>query len=151
MKSIPDGFHTVTPNILVDGAAKAIALYEKALGAELMGRMDMPGTDTVMHAAMRIGSSPLFVADKTPMETRQPPGKDGSPVSFYLYVEDCDAAYKKALGAGMSSAFEPEDMFWGDRTAGVADPFGYRWVFATRVREVSEDEMNKAMKAMASA
>lgn len=151
MARIPEGFNTLTPNILVDGAAKAIDLYQKALGARLEGRMDMPGTDKVMHSMLKIGDSPVFVMDKTPMDERHPPGKDGSPVSFYLYVEDCDKAYKKAVDAGMTSAAAPEDMFWGDRTAVVADPFGYRWVFATRTREVSPEEMEQAMKQMAPA
>jgi uncharacterized glyoxalase superfamily protein PhnB len=148
MAAIPQGFHTITPNLIIDGADKAIDLYQKALGATLEGRIPTSDGKKVMHAGMMIGDSRFFLADPGPHDPRHPPGGNGSPVSFYLYVEDCDAAYKKAVAAGMTGAAAPEDMFWGDRTGVAADPFGYRWVLATRVREVSEEDMKAAMAAM---
>ena len=146
MTGIPQGFSTITPNLLIDGADKAIALYQKALGASLDGRFPTPDGKKVMHAAMTIGTSKIFLGDPGPHDPRMPPGAKGSSVSLYLYVADCDAAYKKAVAAGMTGASAPADMFWGDRTGVVADPFGYRWVLATRMREVSEADMKKAME-----
>lgn len=147
MGTIPDGFHTVTPHLLIDGAGDALAFYEKALGAQIFGRMEVPGSGKVMHAMMQVGSSRVFLADPNPDWGQK--GPDGtSPVNFYLYVEDPDAAYEKALAGGMVSRAEPEDMFWGDRTAVASDPYGFNWTFATHVRDVSPEEMAEAMKNM---
>ena len=150
MNPIPEGFHTVTPHILIDGAGAALPFYEKALGATAMGRMDMPGTDKVMHAMMRVGSSIVFLADPHP-DTGQK-GADGetSPVNFYVYVEDVDQAYTDAIEGGMTGRAEPEDMFWGDRTAEAKDPYGIVWTFATHIQDVTEEEMQQAMKSFAS-
>jgi uncharacterized glyoxalase superfamily protein PhnB len=147
MQRIPDGFSTITPHIVVSDARSAIALYEKALGAETMGVVTMPGSEKVMHSALRIGNSALFVQDEIDQFPRKAP-KDVASAAFYLYVEDCDAAYQRAVEGGMTSQSAPEDAFWGDRTAVVNDPFGYNWTFAHRAREVSPDEMNSALQAM---
>lgn len=147
MPKLPEGFATITPHIVVSDAKKAIALYEKALGARTVGVMTMPGSDKVMHAGLRIGTSALFVQDELDQFPRKAPTGTAS-AAFYLYVDDADAAYRRAVDAGMTSQSAPEDSFWGDRTAVVNDPFGYNWTFAHRVREVSPEEMNRAMEAM---
>lgn len=149
MAAIPEGFHTITPQIVVDGADKAIDFYKKALGAELIGRMEMPGTGKVMHAALRIGTSPFFLNDPMPGFEGRPPGEAGSPVSFYCYVDDVDEAYERATGAGMKTITEPSDMFWGDRIGHLEDPFGYRWMLATHTRDVTPEEMARAVENMA--
>lgn len=149
MANMPEGFHTITPNIVVSDAEKAIALYEAALGATLSMKMMMPGTAKVMHACVQIGNSKLFLCDELPMfGTVAPKGKDqGS--SFYVYVDDVDAQHSKALKAGMEEKSAPTDMFWGDRNGVVLDPYGHSWTLATKVREVSVEDMQEAVQNMA--
>lgn len=149
MSKVPDGFSTITPHIVVSDAKAAIALYEKALGARTRGVMEMPGgSGKVMHAGLQVGSSMLFVQDELDQFPRKAPNGT-SPAAFYLYVDDADRAYERAVDAGMISQSTPEDTFWGDRTAVVSDPFGYNWTFAHRVRDVAPDEMAKALETMA--
>jgi PhnB protein len=140
---MPEGFHTITPSLAVSDGAAAIALYEKALGAEVKSRMNMPGSQKVMHACLQIGSSKIFVADEMP----NMPGPKQRHSSFYLYVPDVDAAHKRAVAAGMKELYAPSDMFWGDRTSVVADAFGHHWTFATHTRNLSEAEMAAGQKA----
>jgi len=142
MAGIPKGFHTITPQIHVSNGDKAIALYKKALGAKELHRMLAPGTKTIMHACLEIGSSKIFLSDWQP--PREP--SKGANSSFYVYVEDIDSAHKKAVAAGMKESMKPTDMFWGDRMSGVTDAFGHRWNLATFKREVSGAEMEKGMK-----
>jgi PhnB protein len=139
---IPQGFHTITPQIHVTNGDKAIALYKKALGAKELHRMLAPGTKTIMHACLEIGSSKLFLSD----HAGQPQPPKGANSSFYIYVENIDAAHKKAVSAGMKESMPPTDMFWGDRMSGVTDPFGHNWNLATFKRQVAPEEMEKAMK-----
>ncbi len=146
-KNLPENMHSVTPHFMVDGADKAIALYEKALDAELMGRIEMPGTGTVMHAMFKVGNSMMFISDPVPDSDRTPPTEIAS-AAFYVYVDDVDAAYTKAVSAGMKGISAPEDMFWGDRTAVLHDGFGYNWTLATFQREVSPEEMTEMMASM---
>ena len=140
--------HSVTPHFMVEGADKAMALYEKALGADLMGRLAMPGTDTVMHAMFKVGNSVLFISDPVSGSDRKPP-KGVSSAAFYIYVDDVDTAFTKAVEAGMKGISAPEDMFWGDRTAVLNDGFGYNWTLATFQKDVSPDEMSAVMAKMA--
>lgn len=147
--STPDGFHTITPHITVADAKAAIAHYEAALGAVSMGVMEMPGTGKVMHAMLQIGSSRLFLADEVPGMTPPAPANGVGGSSFYLYLDDVDAAHARAVSAGMTEVQAPEDTFWGDRTARLSDPYGHSWTLATQVREVTMDEMTQAMEAMA--
>ena len=143
MAGTPEGFHTITPQIHVNNGDKAIALYKKALGAKELHRMLAPGTKTIMHACLEIGGSKLFLSDHTP------PGgttAHGGNSSFYLYVDNVDAAHKKAKAAGMKETMPPTDMFWGDRMSGMTDPFGHNWNFATFKRRVDPAEMERAMK-----
>ena len=142
MGKIPEGFHTITPQIVVSNGDKAIALYKKALDAKELGRMLLPGTDKIMHASLQIGTSKLFLSDAG-MQKKDPKGLGSA---FYIYVVDVDAAHKRALDAGMSETMAPVDMFWGDRFSAVDDRYGHRWCFATQVREVSREEMMEAAK-----
>lgn len=141
----PEGFHTITPYLVVKGAAKAIELYQNALGAKVEGRMDGPD-GSVMHACLQIGSSKIFLGDENEMMKAS---ADPGGTRFYVYVEDVDAAHKQAVAAGMSEKAAPEDMFWGDRTAVVIDSSGHSWTLATHQREVTPEEMAEAMKQMA--
>lgn len=142
MGKIPEGFHTITPQICVSNGDKAIALYKKALDAKELSRMLLPGTEKIMHAALQIGTSKLFLSDAG-MQKKNPKGLGSA---FYIYVLDVDAAHKRALEAGMSETMPPTDMFWGDRFSAVDDRYGQRWCFATQVREVSREEMVEAAK-----
>jgi PhnB protein len=143
MAGIPKGFHTITPQIHVSNGDKAINLYKKALGAKELHRMLAPGTKSIMHACLEIGSSKIFLSDWQPPKE----GSKGANSSFYVYVEDIDSAHKKAVAAGMTESMKPTDMFWGDRMSAVTDAFGHRWNLATFTREVSATEMDKGMKA----
>ncbi len=142
---IPQGMHTLTPNLVIRDCAKAIAWYERALGAKESHRMTAPDGKSVWHAELRIGDSVVFVNDEMPGMGRGAPSADSPvPVTMWLYVQDCDAAFRRAVDAGAKSLMEPVDMFWGDRCAGIADPFGYVWSFATHQKDMTEDEMRRA-------
>ncbi len=145
MSKIPEGFHTITPYLVVKDADKAIELYSSAFdGVEAM-RMPAPDGKKIMHACMQIGSSMLFLCDEMPEQ--QMLAGDGA--RFYLYFDDVDAQHKQAVDAGMKEKSPPADMFWGDRMSVVTDPFGNEWTLASHVRDVSEEEMAEAMKQMA--
>ncbi|HUJ36055.1 MAG TPA: VOC family protein [Hyphomicrobium sp.] len=144
MPKVPEGFHTLTPQIAVKNGDKAIAHYKEALGAKELRRMTLPGTDKIMHAALAIGDSKMFLSDVA-MQKKNPKGIGSA---FYVYVEDVDAAHKRALAAGMSETMAPMDMFWGDRFSAVDDRFGHRWCFAAHVRDMSEKEMIAARDKM---
>jgi PhnB protein len=142
---VPQGMHTVTPNLVVHECAKAIDFYKGALGAQEVARMPAPDGKSVWHAELKIGDSMVFLNDEMPgMGRPAPSAKDPVPLTFWLYVPDADAAYKKALAAGAKSTMEPADMFWGDRCAGVADPYGYLWSFATHEKDLTPEEMRRA-------
>ncbi|MFQ5626037.1 MAG: VOC family protein [Methyloligellaceae bacterium] len=142
----PDGFDTVTPYIVVKDGKGALALYEKAVGAEICGKLEMPGSDKIAHACFQIGSSKIFLSDEN---DQMPAPTDGIGARFYIYVDDVDAQHKQALAAGMTEKAAPEDMFWGDRTAVLTCPYGHTWTIATHVRDVSPEDLAEAMKAMA--
>ena len=148
MPAIPEGFHTITPYIVVTDGNAALALYENALGAEVLGKLMMPGSDKVMHASLQLGTSIFFLSDENPDMGMLAP-KDEVGTRFYLYVDDVDVGHKRAVGAGLKEIAAPEDMFWGDRTAVLEDQWGHRWTLAARVKEVSMEEMEEMMKAMA--
>ena len=137
MPKIPEGFHTLTPQIAVKNGDKAIAHYKEALGAKELRRMTLPGSDKIMHAALEIGDSKMFLSDVS-MQKQDPKGTGSA---FYVYVENVDAAHKRALSAGMKQVMAPTDMFWGDRFSAVNDRFGHRWCFAAHEREMSEAQM----------
>jgi uncharacterized glyoxalase superfamily protein PhnB len=147
---IPPGRHTLTPNLTLSDCAKAIDFYKQALGAEVIMNMPAPDGRSVWHAELRVGDSVFFCNDEMPgMGARAPSHEKPAPVGMWLAVGDCDAAFQRAVDAGARASMPPADMFWGDRTATVLDPFGYAWTFATHVRDMSMDEMEKAGREFA--
>jgi uncharacterized glyoxalase superfamily protein PhnB len=149
VKAIPEGYHTLTPYLVCKDAGKAIAFYEKALGGTEMFRMPGPG-GRIMHAEMRIGTSILMLSDENPERgALSPQTVGGTPVSIFIYTEDVDALHSRAVAEGATSVAPPTDMFWGDRFAQIADPFGHSWAIATHTEDVSPEEMQKRMNAMA--
>jgi len=144
VKPIPEGSHTVTPGLVHKEASKAIEFYRKAFGAEVKMNMGMPD-GRVMHAELRIGDSILYVTDEFPEwapDLKAPQTAGGVTSSLYLYVQDADASYKRAVEAGAKSLMPPADMFWGDRFAKVIDPFGHHWGIATRKENLSPAEID---------
>ena len=142
---IPKGMHTVTPNLVLRECAKAIEFYKKAFGAQELSRFPAPDGKSIWHAELRIGDSPIFLNDEMPgMGRAAPTAENPVPVTMWLYVQDADRAYKQAVDAGAKSTMEPADMFWGDRCAGVADPYGYTWSFATHQKDLTREEMRRA-------
>src|SRR5213078_2066876 len=127
---IPDGFHTVTPQLILDNAAQAIDWYKKALGAEEVSRAVGPD-GKIMHAELRIGDSRIMVNDAM-MGGKGPKALGGSPASLWVYVEDCDSLFNRAVAQGGQVRMPLADQFWGDRCGGIIDPHGYVWTIATR-------------------
>ena len=142
VKPIPAGYHTITAQLAIEGAAKAIEFYQKAFGAEVKDKAIDPSGKKIWHAALQIGDSMLFVNDVFPEM-----GGTQSNSNLWLYVTDVDASYKRAVDAGAKSTTPPTDMFWGDRMANLSDPFGQRWTLATHVKDMTPDEMKKAEAA----
>ena len=147
-QAIPPGFHTLTPHLIVRNAAQAIEFYQKAFGAELLGKMLTPD-GKVMHAALKVGDSMLMLNDEFPeMGALSPASSGGSGVTIHIYLENVDAAFSRAISAGAEVKMPLMDQFWGDRYGVVADPYGHQWSMATHVRDMSHDEMAEAMKQM---
>ena len=149
VQAMPAGMHSVTPHLVCDGAAEAIDFYQKAFGAT--DAAQMPGPDgRIMHAQIRIGDSTVMLVDENrAYGMLGPKAVGGSPVTIHLYVDDVDTVYQRAVDAGAKARMPPADMFWGDRYGVLEDPFGHHWSIATHKREVSEAEMQKAMREMA--
>jgi len=147
-KPIPDGYHSVTPYLIIDGAAKAIEFYTKVFGAK--ETMRRPGPDGKLgHAEIRIGDSVMMLADESPqMGNRSPKSIGGSPVSIMLYVEQSDRVFEGAVAAGATVDRPVENQFYGDRSGTVIDPFGYKWTISTHVEDVSPEEMKKRVAAL---
>ncbi len=142
---IPQGMHTLTPNLVIRDCSKAIEFYKRALGAQEVARMPAPDGKTIWHAELRIGDSIVFMNDEMPGMGRSAPTPENPvPVTMWLYVQDCDAAFRRAVQAGAKETMKPADMFWGDRCAGVADPYGYLWSFATHQKDLTAEEMRRA-------
>ncbi len=147
VKPIPEGYHTATPYLVVKNAASAIEFYKKAFGATELMRMADP-SGRVMHAEIKIGNSPIMLADEFPeMGARSPQAYGGSPVSIFLYVEDVDALANQAIAAGAKVLMPVQDQFWGDRYGKLADPFGHVWSVATHKEDVAPEEMKKRAAA----
>lgn len=146
-KGIPEGFHTLTPHLVVRGAADALEFYKKAFGAEEIHRM--PGPDgKLMHAELKIGNSMLMLADEFPeWGSKGPQSIGGSPVVLSLYVEDCDTVYNQAVEAGATVRMPLADQFWGDRYGQLTDPFGHIWGVCTNIKQLTPEEINEAAKA----
>jgi uncharacterized glyoxalase superfamily protein PhnB len=139
---IPKGYHSLTSQLAIDGAQAAIEFYKKAFGAEQLDFALDPSGKKVWHAALRIGDSMIFVNDVFPEM-----GGGASSSSTWLYVADCDAAFKRAVDAGAKQTMPVMDMFWGDRMGQVVDPFGQKWTIATHVKDMTPEEMKAAEKA----
>lgn len=139
VKPIPDGFHTITPYLVLQDALQFIDFIKHAFKAQEIVRSVLPD-GTLTHAELKIGDSYLMLAEAR-AELKPMPG------SFYLYVEDTDAVYKQALKTGATSTSEPTDQFYGDRTAGVVDPFGNQWWIGTHIEDVSSEEIKKRAQA----
>ncbi|HTK91812.1 MAG TPA: VOC family protein [Verrucomicrobiae bacterium] len=150
VKPIPDGYHNVTPYLIVDGAAKAIDFYKKVFGAVEKMRMPGPG-GKVGHAELTLGDSMIMLADEHPeMDHRGPHAYKGAAVSLMVYVPDVDATVKTALASGAKVVRPVENQFYGDRMGTIEDPFGHQWYVATHVEDVPPEEMSKrAAAAMA--
>jgi len=147
IKPIPDGFHRVTPYLVVHDAPQAIAYYKRAFGAREKSRLTDPGGRCVRHAELDIGDSKLYLTD-IPLapETQIPRGRDTSPVWFYLYVNDPDAIFDRAVSAGAAVVTPMVDAPWGDRYGCVCDPFGYRWGIAARREQLTPKEIEARMQ-----
>lgn len=142
-QAIPKGHHTVTPSIFVAGAAKAIDFYKKALGAEELMRFPAPD-GTIMHAQIRIGDSIIMLGDEMPEGGgKSPKAYGGTPVSFFVYGENVDAAWKRAVEAGAKPIVPLADQFWGDRTGCLEDPFGHQWWLAQHIEDLTPEELQQ--------
>lgn len=148
VKPVPDGYHTVTPYIIVKGAAKALEFYQQAFGANVHICMDGPG-GAIMHAEFRIGDSQVMLADEFPqMGAVSPTTLGGTPFGICLYVPDCDAMFDRAVAAGAKVERPLADQFYGDRSGTVLDPFGHKWTIATHIEDVSPAEMKRRGEEM---
>jgi PhnB protein len=148
-KPIPEGYHTATPYLIVNGAASAIEFYKKAFGAAELMRFAQPD-GKIGHAEIRIGDSRIMLADEYPeMGYRSPQSFGGSPVSIHLYVENVDALASQAVSAGAKVQRAVQDQFYGDRSGTFEDPFGHVWHLSTHIEDLSFEEMQKRAAAMA--
>jgi PhnB protein len=141
VKAIPEGMHSVTAQLTLNGAAEAIEFYKKALGAEVITRAADPSGTKVWHAALRIGDSTIFCNDEFP-------GMGGARTTqLWLYGDNVDAAFKRAVDAGAKSLMPVEDMFWGDRMGKISDKWGVEWTLAQRVKDMTPAELERAQDA----
>jgi PhnB protein len=146
VRPIPEGFHSVTPYLIIDGAAEAIRFYEQAFGATEV--MRLPMGDKIGHAEIRIGDSIVMLSDEWPdFGKLGPKARGGATSSLMIYTEDVDAAFERAISAGATAERPPEDQFWGDRMGSLVDPFGHSWSLATHIEDVPEEEMQRRMEA----
>jgi PhnB protein len=138
---VPEGYHSITPQLTLDNAAQTIEWYKKALGATELSRSVGPD-GKIMHAELKIGDSRFMVND-TMEGYRGPKAFGGSPASLWVYVPDSDALFNRAVGAGAKVQMPLDDQFWGDRGGALADPEGYTWWIATRKEDLTPDEMRR--------
>jgi len=140
-RPVPEGFHTMTPQLVLDNAAQTIEFYKRAFGASEAYRSNGPD-GKVMHAELQIGNS-RFVVNDAMGGGKSPQGYGGSPASFWLYVDNSDALYKRAVDAGAKVSMPISDQFWGDRAGAVVDPGGYTWWIATRKEDLTQAEIQQ--------
>ncbi len=140
VQPVPNGFHTVTPHLILSDASRAIDFYVKAFGADLLKRHDIGGK--LMHATLAIGDSMLMLAEEFPEQGLRSPGSVGeTTTTVHLYVDDVDTWYARAVAAGAQAIMPPMDAFWGDRYGMLIDPFGHRWSIATHIEDVADDDI----------
>ena len=145
---IPEGYHSITPYLIIDGAAQALEYYKKAFGAIELFRMDHEGK--IGHAEMKIGDSPFMLSDEHPeMGYRGPKSLGGSAVGIMIYVNDVDSVFKQALDAGGTELKALQDQFYGDRSGTLTDPFGHVWTVATHKEDVTPEEIEKRLASFA--
>jgi PhnB protein len=143
VKAIPEGYHSVTPYLIVKNASKAIEFYKKAFQAVEIMRFDGPDKK-IKHAELKIGDSKIMLADEFPeMNANSPETIGGSPITLMLYVNDVDQTFNQATAAGAKVTRPLQDMFYGDRIGSLEDPFGHAWHLATHIEDVSDDEIQK--------
>lgn len=148
VKAIPEGYHSVTPYLIVRGAARAIDFYKLVFGATELLRIPGPN-DTVMHAELKIGDSVIMLGDEPENgEHKSAQTLGGSPVSLMVYIEDVDAVFARAISAGAKEARAVQDQFYGDRSGNLVDPFGHTWTVSTHVEDVSQEEVERRMAAL---
>ena len=151
VKPIPEGYHSITPYLAIKDAARAIEFYQRAFGAKEIMRMNTP-QGKVSHAEIKIGDSILMLSEESLTSGIRPPqGLEASPVSLFLYVDDVDSVFKKALTAGAKETQPLANQFWGDRYGRLTDPFGHSWSLATHVEDVAPEEMGKRAQEAAKA
>ena len=147
VKPIPEGYHSVTPYLIIKGAADAIEFYKQAFGATELFRFPAPD-GKIGHAEIKIGDSPIMLADEfAEMGYKGPQALGGSPVSLMIYLEDVDGVFNRAVEAGASVKEAVQDKFYGDRTGTLTDPFGHVWHVATHKEDISMEEMEQRAKA----
>jgi PhnB protein len=145
---IPEGYNTIMPSLAFRGTDAAITWYKNVFGAQEKMRMDGPDKK-IMHAELSIGDSLIFLAEENPQtKTKTPKDTNGNSISLYVFVPDVDDTIRKAVQDGATLVMPAQDMFYGDRVGCVEDPFGYTWVLATHVKDVSEKEMQKLAEEM---
>lgn len=148
VKPIPEGYHSLTPYLVVDGGAEALEYYKKAFGATELFRM--PQGNKIAHAEMKIGDSAFMLSDEHPeMGYKGPKSIGGSAVGLMIYVDDCDAVFTQAIDAGGTEKKAMQDQFYGDRSGTLEDPFGHIWTVATHKEDVTPEEIDKRLAAMA--
>jgi|SRR6185503_5132446 len=146
VKPIPEGYHSVTPYLIIKGAADAIEYYKNAFGATELFRMEREGN--IGHAEIKIGDSPIMLADEFPdMGALSPKTIGGSPVGIMIYVDDVDTIFNQAIKLGGVQVKPLQDQFYGDRSGTLTDPFGHQWTVATHTEDVAPEEMEKRMAA----
>jgi PhnB protein len=143
MSRVPEEFHTITPQLVVSGVAKAIDWYTKALGANELLRNTAPDGKSIMHSELLLGDSRFFVVDEFQGSMISPLRLGGTPVTLHLYVEDVDDLFDRAVAAGASVIMPVADQFWGDRYGMLSDPFGHRWSIASRIEDLSPRALQK--------
>jgi PhnB protein len=148
VKPIPEGYHSLTPYLVIDGAAEAMEYYKKAFGAVELFRMEHGGR--IGHAEMKIGDSPFMLADASE-QFKGPKSLGGTPVSLMIYVNDVDTIYPQAIAAGGTENKPLQDQFYGDRSGTLTDPYGHVWTVATHKEDVTSEEINRRLAAMAAA
>jgi len=145
VKPIPEGFHTLTPTLVVKDAKKAVEFYKRTFGAAVVGEICTMPDGKVGHMELQIGDSRFMMNEEFPEMGCLAPGKEGCAMSLYIYVKDVDATFKAAVAAGAKSLMPVADQFWGDRHGTVADPFGYRWSIATHKEDLTSAQIKARM------
>jgi PhnB protein len=146
---VPAEYGSITPYLMVPSGLEAIRLYGQVFGAVEHLKLTTPDDKQVLHAEVKIGDSIVMFADITPdMHVPDIAAEQWPPISIMLYVEDVDAVYRRAVEAGFASELEPTDMFYGDRTAKVRDPYGHRWAISTHIEDVPQEEVERRARQM---